>query len=195
MIIEQLTRQTAVALLHTAFAEEKESFGLDPEELANHILIRRALSGHRGLLQLDASLDVPVIGLGASAHTYYPAVGKAIGANMILPEHAGVANAIGAVVGRVAMRQSLSVTSPAEGSYRVHFESGPVDYGAQTEALEAVEAHLSACTRSDAIAAGATDIEIVVSRNIKVVRVEARDVFVEASIEVEASGRPRFARH
>ncbi len=70
---------------------------------------------------------MPVIGLGASASTYYPAVGTQLGCEMILPRHAGVANAIGAVVGRVTLRKTWVVTSPSEGCYRVHFETGPQD--------------------------------------------------------------------
>ena len=34
-------------------------------------------------------------------HSYYPAVGKALNCGMMYPDHAGVANAIGAVVGQV----------------------------------------------------------------------------------------------
>jgi hypothetical protein len=41
--------------------------------------------------------------------------------------------------------------------------------------------------------AGAQDIRVVVDRDIKTARVEAQDVFVEALITVEASGRPRVA--
>ena len=37
---------------------------------------------------------------------------------MVLSEHAGVANAIGAVVGRVTFRKSATITSPSEGLYR-----------------------------------------------------------------------------
>lgn len=143
MIIAQLTEQTALTLLESAFAEEAESFGLPEKELARHVLLQKGLARHRGLLALDAVLNVDVVGLGASAPSYYPAVAERLHCNMILPEHAGVANAIGAVVGRVTMRRSGTVTSPAEGKYRVHLESGPVDYTQSGEALEALEAALA----------------------------------------------------
>jgi N-methylhydantoinase A/oxoprolinase/acetone carboxylase beta subunit len=115
MIVDQLTQQTALALLEAAFAEEEEGFGLPEEVLARHVLMQRGLAGHRGLVRIESGLNVPVVGLGASAAAYYPAVGALMGSEMILPEHAGVANAIGAVVGRVTMRRSGTVTSPGEG--------------------------------------------------------------------------------
>ncbi|MBY6056470.1 hydantoinase/oxoprolinase family protein [Leisingera daeponensis] len=193
MIIDQLTEQTALTLLESAFAEEAESFGLPEDQLARHVLMRRGLAKHRGLLALDASMNVDVVGLGASAPGYYPAVGERLHCNMILPEHAGVANAIGAVVGRVTMRRSGTVTSPSEGKYRVHLESGPVDYQASDEALAALEAALAGEARGAAEQAGAEDIHVHVERDIRTAQVESREVFVEGTLTVEASGRPRVA--
>ncbi len=193
MIVDQLTDQTVLALLETVFAEDTPDFGLPPAELARHVLTQRALRGHHGLLRLHAGLSVPVVGLGASAPSYYPVVGKAIGAEMVLPEHAGVANAIGAVVGRVTMRRAGTVTSPGEGRYRTHLEAGPQDYTDRARALDALEQHLREDARAAAQAAGADDIQLSVTRDIKVAGVEAREVFIEAVITVEAAGRPRVA--
>jgi hypothetical protein len=67
---------------------------------------------------------VPVIGLGASAPSYYGAVGDRLGCQMILPEHAGVANAIGAVAGQVSQRRVGLVSSPAEGRFVAHLADG-----------------------------------------------------------------------
>ncbi len=145
------------------------------------------------MLRLEAALDVPVIGLGASAPSYYPAVGAALGARMILPEHAGVANAIGAVVGRVTMRESGTVTAPNEGTYRVHLASGPQDFGDRPTALALLERVLRDRVMADALAAGAADIQVSVARDIRTAGVENREVFIEAVITVEATGRPRVA--
>ncbi len=193
MIVDQLTEQSVTALLETVFAEDDGAFGLQPEELARHIVVKRALAGYRGLLRLDAALDVPLIGLGASAQSYYPAVGRAIGAETILPAHADVANAIGAVVGRVKMRRSGTVTSPGEGKFRAHFEDGPQDFTSRDTALEALETRLRADAEAEALVAGAVDVHVTATRDIKTAGVEAREIFVEAVITVEAAGRPRVA--
>ena len=193
IIIDGLTYQTALALLETAFAEEDPGFDLAPEVLATHVLLQRGLKGHRGLLRIDAALNLPVIGLGASAPAYYPAVGKALGARMILPEHAGVANAIGAVVGRVTMRESGTISSPSEGSYRVHLLTGPQDFTDEKSALDMLEKTLHEKAVADAQAAGAADIQVSVIRDIQTAGVEGREVFIEAVLTVEATGRPRVA--
>jgi len=193
MIVDRLTHQTSLALLETAFAEDDVEFDLPPEMLAAHVLMQKGLDRHHGLVRLDSGLGVPVVGLGASAGCYYPAVGARLGCQMILPEHAGVANAIGAVVGRVTIRRGGTVTSPSEGKYRVHLESGPEDYAGSDAAMDALEAALSAEARAEAEAAGAVDIHVTARREVKEAHAEARRVFLEAEIVVEASGRPRIA--
>lgn len=193
MIIDRLTYQTGLALLEAAFAEETTDFGLSPEHLARHVLMQKGLDRHQGLVRLDAGLNIPVVGLGASASTYYPAVGRKLSCEMILPEHAGVANAIGAVVGRVTMRKSGTITSPSEGRYRLHAEDGPRDFADAEEAMLALEADLREQATGDARASGAQDIQVKAMRDVKSSAVEGREVFIEATLTVEASGRPRIA--
>jgi hypothetical protein len=112
---------------------------------------------------------------------------------MILPGDAGVANAIGAVVGRVTMRRSGTITAPSEGRFRVHLETGPEDFTDAELALQRLEEVLRAAATQAALAAGADAIEVVVSRDIRTAQAEAREVFVEATLTVEAAGRPRVA--
>jgi N-methylhydantoinase A/oxoprolinase/acetone carboxylase beta subunit len=193
MIIDRLTHQTALALLEAAFADEDVPFDGTPEVLARHVLMQRGMAGHQGLVKLETGLSVPVVGLGASAASYYPAVGERLGCEMILPEYAGVANAIGAVVGRVTMRESGTVTSPSEGKFRVHLLEGPKDFGDQVIALQYLEDVLRDLAMDQAKAAGAEDIQMSVSRDLRMAGVEGREVFIEASLTVEAAGRPRVA--
>lgn len=193
MIVDQLTKQTSLALLETAFAEDDSDFGLPPSELARHVLMQKALYQHAGLIRLSGGLNVPVIGLGASAGNYYPAVGERLGCDMTLPTHAGVANAIGAVVGRVTIRRQGTITAPAEGQFRLHLADGPQDFPDEAGALQALQTNLEDEARNAAERVGAIDIQVIVSTDIRKAEVEARSVFVEAVMTVEASGRPRIA--
>lgn len=192
MIIDQLRKQTVVTLLETGFDEDR-AFTDDPSDLARHVLIEQGLQGHADILRLSAGLNLPVIGLGASAATYYPPVGEILNTRMILPTHAGVANAIGAVAGRVITRRSGTVTTPSEGRYRVHLPGGPEDFTALDAALTRVEAVLIEEARAAAAGAGAADIEVNVTRDLRSTVIETREMFVEGHVTVEASGRPRVA--
>ena len=192
-IVDQLTAQTVDCLLEAAFGEDAGIEG-QPEGLARHALTRAGLANHRGVVEVTVRLGVPVIGLGASAPFYYGAVGERLGASMILPEHAGVANAIGAVVGQVSQRAQGLVSSPSEGRFVAHLATGLVAFNDKNAALAAMEAAVVEEASVRARAAGAEDLRVVVTRDLREAEVEGRVMFIEAAVTATASGRPRVAR-
>ena len=192
-IVDQLTAQTVECLLEAAFGEDAAFAAESPEGLARHPLLKAGLDRHRGVMELTARLGVPVIGLGASAPSYYGAVGERLGCKMILPDHAGVANAIGAVVGQISQRATGVVTSPGEGRFVAHFATGLTKFTDRDAALAAMEAALIAEAITRARAAGAEDLRIMTARDIRQATVEGRTMFIEATLTATASGRPRVA--
>lgn len=195
-ILAAVTDQTATALLEVALAEEPLDEHEGPGSLATHVLLKKGLAGHRGLLAMDAALNVPVIGLGASAATYYPAVGEYLRTQMTVPHHADVANAIGAVVGQIIARCSGTITAPSEGKYRVHVSSRQdlPDFPDYEKARAALEGELRAQASADAARDGAGELHFTVKVEEDVAEVENRKLLIEARLTVEASGRPRQAR-
>ena len=192
--MDQLTQQTVDCLLEAAFGEDAGFPGAESQSLARHALTRAGLARHRGVLEVDIKLVVPVIGLGASAPSYYGAVGERLHCETILPEHAGVANAIGAVAGQVSQRATGTVSSPAEGRYVAHLAEGLQSYGSPEAALATLEAALVAEASSRAKEAGAVDLRVTIDREVNEVEIEGRTMFIEARVTVTASGRPRVAR-
>ena len=193
MIVDQLTSQTVDCLLEAAFDEDGGFDGEVPEVLARHRLTKAGLSNHRGVVEITTRLGVPVIGLGASAPSYYGAVGARLGCEMILPEHAGVANAIGAVVGQISQRATGIVSSPSVGRFVAHTPDGLIIFDTQDAALAALEAALTTEASARAQRAGAEELRVTAARDIRQADVEGRTMFIEATIVVTASGRPRVA--
>ncbi len=191
-VIDQLTAQTVECLLEAAF-DEDGGFDEQAEGLARHPLTTAGLNRHRGVVAVTLRLGVPVIGLGASAPSYYGAVGERLGCEMILPEHAGVANAIGAVVGQVSQRAQGLVSSPGEGRFTAHLPDGLQTFTSRDAALEALETALVAEATARAQAAGAADLRVSATRDIREAQVEGNPMFIEATVTVTASGRPRVA--
>ena len=56
-----------------------------------------------------------------------------------------------------------------------------------------IETVLRELVIADAQEAGAQDIQMRVERDVRKAEAEAREVFIEATIMVEAAGRPRVA--
>ncbi len=192
MIAAQVTAQTVDCLLEAAFAEDGGVPG-DPAALARHALVAAGLAGHAGVVRLTAGLGVPVVGLGASAATWYPEVGRRLGTRMVLPADADVANAIGAVVGQVSQRATALVTSPAEGRYVAHL-APPQVFADREAALAAVAEVLAGRATAAALEAGAGEVHLTATCDVKEAEVEGRAMFVEATLTATATGRPRLAR-
>ncbi|QCO57476.1 hydantoinase/oxoprolinase family protein (plasmid) [Pseudorhodobacter turbinis] len=192
-IVDQLTEQTATHLLEAAFAEDPRFEGHDTAALARHSLLRAGLAQHRGVIEISARLGVPVVGLGASAPYYYGAVGVRLRAQMILPEHAGVANAIGAVVGQISQRATGLVSSAGEGQYIAHLPSGPERFTNRDAALAAMQTALIAEATRRARAAGANEVTVTTTQDLHEATVEGRTMFVDATLTATASGRPQIA--
>ena len=191
-IVDQLTAQTVNCLLEAGFAEDDLNWP-DPAALARHPLSVAGLGRHQGVVRMQMSLGVPVIGLGASAATYYGAVGERLGTQMVLPEYGGVANAIGAVVGQVRTHATGTITSAGEGAFAVHLPDGPITFADREQALGVLERALRSQAEAKVRASGVEDISFSVARHISETEIENRRMFIEATLRVEASGRPRIA--
>ena len=148
-------------------------------------------SGGSAVFQLQFSASMPLVGVGAPASSYYPAVARALGVQLQLPPFAEVANAVGAVLGQVSQRVHLTLTQPARGVFKVFTAQGPVDFGdlasavAHAQQLAGKEAH------ARAMAAGAAQADVVYSqRNNSVNNDIDGNVFFEAVVTATASGAP-----
>ena len=193
-IVAQLERQTEECLLEAAFGEDSRDWGREaPEALARHGLALAGLDRHQGVVRMNLSLGVPVIGLGASAPSYYPPLGPRLGTRMILPEHAGVANAIGAVVGQVSMTATGIVSAPGPGVFAAHMADGPKRFNDADKAMAALERELTDEAEARARAAGVEEVRVTARRDLTEVEIEGQPMFIEAQISVTAQGRPRIA--
>ncbi len=187
MVIDTLIRRSAQVLLDTTL--DHDGIGALPPALLN-----AALDQRNGAARIDIGLALPLIGLGASAPTYYPQIGSALGTPCIVPDHAGVANAVGAVAGRVTLERSLRITSPSEGCYRAHLFDTAQDFADLETAKTAIRAALDTALAEDATTAGASDVEIVFEYSEIAPLVEGRPMFIEATMTGRASGRPSLRR-
>ena len=192
-IIDQMTHQTVDCLLQSAFAEDPVVPDQSPETLARHPLTVAGLNQHRGIIETSFRLGVPVIGLGASAKSYYGPVGVRLGTQMIVPDHADVANAIGAVVGQVRMQAEGSVTAAGPGRYVAHLANGPATFGDSEAALAAVVAALGEDATRRAGLAGVIAPRLSIDRDVQKAEVEGQSMFISATVRVTATGRPRIA--
>lgn len=189
-VITQLERRSAELVLETAFAES----GLEGPETVAHATIQSALDGNHGVARLSVSLDRPVIGLGASAGLIYPAVGALLSTKAIIPPHADVANAVGAVVGEVRVTVTASIEAPSEDRFRVTAGGMVRDFGAEVDAIAFAKTEAKKLALAKAEEAGAEDAHVEASVSVNEAFIEGLRKFVDASVAAVATGRPRLGR-
>ncbi len=182
-----LVRQSAEKLLATALTSD----GLSERAAASEV-VAAALDGTPRTSKLVAGLAVPLVGLGAPAATYYPAIGDLLGTEVKIPEHADVANAIGAAVGKVRLRRRVTVSSPRRGLFRVHVGAEPNSYFEVESAKEAAIEQAGTAVAEAMAAAGAPEFDLETHWNEKSVDVDGRVLFVEGIATVIGTGRPQL---
>ncbi len=185
--VDTLVRRSADAVLAAALDHD----GLPPDTVASRV-VQAALAGHRGVTRIDVGLDVPLVGLGASAGTYYPAVASSLGTACAVPDHADVANAIGAVVGRVRITHACTISSPQQGQFVVHAGEAPTMCTALEDALDLATRELTDRVRREMDDAGADEVELSSTWHESTVEVGGTPMFVEGRLTVTGSGRPRI---
>ena len=188
-IIERLKRLSAESVLACVLHED----GLDGTHLINSPLIARALDRTNAMARMAMILDRPLIGLGAGAAAYYPDAGDILGVQCLVPEHADVANAIGAVVGQVRVHVTAEINVTESQHFLITGSELNLTKSEFTGEVDAIAAARAACLNAaelKARAAGSTDVSTRLSEDIKHSEHEGRRLFVSARITAVASGRP-----
>ena len=186
-VTASLVRQSAEKLLAMAFASD----GLSERAAASEV-VAAALDGRPRSSKLVVGLAVPLVGLGAPAATYYPAIGDLLGTEVQIPEHAEVANAIGAAVGKVRLSRRVTVSAPRRGLFRVHIGSEPGTFFELEPAKEAAIDQACSAVAAAMAAAGAPEFDLETQWNEKSVDVDGRVLFVEGVATVIGTGRPQL---
>jgi len=189
LVVDTLVRRSAEAVLGAAFAHD----GLPPETVGQQI-VQAGLDRNLQVASVAIGLHLPLIGLGASAPTYYPLVATVLNAQSQIPADADVANAVGAVVGRVRLARQCVVSAPQQGQYLVHVEGEtPAMFTDLDDARDFARDHLAAGLAVDMVTAGAPVFETKETWYENVVDLGGMSMFVEGSLTLTASGRPRRA--
>jgi N-methylhydantoinase A/oxoprolinase/acetone carboxylase beta subunit len=162
-------------------------------------LLARAMGSWPGSdLDCRFVLRQPVVAVGAPVAAYLPRTAQQLGTELVIPRHAAVGNAVGAVAGGVVQRARVLIR-PIEGEQglRAYLPEGIKDFRTLDQcvayACKAASKHLEALARQ----AGADQVEIHMDRidRLAPVQVEwGEDVFVETELMFTAVGRPGLAR-
>ncbi len=165
LVVQATERELARALVRRELAEA----GVVPSKARFDDL--------RGVMDLalaDAGADTfgiewrqrrPIVGIGAPVAAYLPAACRRLGIEPLIPAHAHVANAVGAAVSKVVVREQALIRPSQVGGYVLHCRDERREFGLLGEAVEAARGHVVELARRRAgeFGTGERDVRVQVT--------------------------------
>jgi N-methylhydantoinase A/oxoprolinase/acetone carboxylase beta subunit len=169
------------------------------ENAAAATLLERALEANPSHdLGCRLTLKRPVVAIGAPVEAYFPLVAEQLHTEVIIPPHAEVANAIGAVVGGVVQQMRVEIHPlDDESGFRAHLPEGIHDSSTLDGAVQYAQQAVSIYLESQARKAGAEQVEVSMVRHDSSAPVRAgwgQELFLGTELVFTAVGRPSLAR-
>jgi len=188
--LDQVVARLATELLKKVLDDETAAGEMDDSPLAQ-ALLSRAFGGARGQLEVGLRLRCPVVGVGAPAHCHVPRAAALLGTEGIIPPHADVANAVGAVTGNVFVHRQVRIIVDETGKHTVTGLENAPTFGSLDAAAEFAIRELSrlVCALAQQAGTRADDVEIV-TEDHAANAADGRSVFLERRVEARISGPP-----
>jgi N-methylhydantoinase A/oxoprolinase/acetone carboxylase beta subunit len=198
-VVSAVSDRIATELVSKVLADEVGLPNWEQEPAAT-ALLARALNGSQGSnLACQLSLRQPVVAIGAPVKAYLPRTSEQLHTELVIPEHAGVANAVGAVAGGV-VQQVRVIVHPLDSSksrFRVHLPDGVHDFSDLEAGVAYAHSVVPAQIAELARQAGADQVEVKMVRkdNIATIKPEwGGELYLDTELTFTAVGRPSLAR-
>lgn len=145
-----------------------------------------SLSAHLGL-------SLPIVAVGAPVEAYFPRVARELEARLVIPEHSEVANAVGAVTGRIIERAEAVVRPERPDGFSVITAEMRRTHDTLDEALASADDYVRSSAFRRATESGGTEIAVSVAKDEREAPLSAGwgdAVLVEIRLTATAVGTP-----
>lgn len=140
---------------------------------------------------IDVTLKNPIIGIGAPVDYFLPAAGKKLHAQVIIPQDADVANALGAITSNIVIKKNLSIVPGPQGGFIVQGMSGANQFSQIDAAESLATGHLKKLILDLAKKAGTTSERVEMEIVDKVVKIKnGSNLFLGRDINATLTGAP-----
>jgi len=196
-MINELKREIVKRFALVVFKRQLDE-EIDPERLEDcsicQALIRNMFGESRSGFSLDLDMHNPIIGIGTPVHLFLEEAASLLGAQAVLPDHADVANAVGAVTSKVVIRRQVEIRA-YQGVFRVEGLPGARRFAEFETAKAWARDNLVAMVRAIARASGTTETDVNVwSENKTHTMPNGKPLFMGCNLSAELRGSPVYAR-
>lgn len=161
---------------------------------ADRVLLELGLAAaDRGPLAVAITYAHTLVAIGAPVHPFFPEAARRLNCRLVIPPHAEVANAIGAIASEVVVREQAIVRPGELAAYVVHTRTGKREFEKLEQAVQAAQqtAHDLAVQRAGLSGATRPQVRIDVNER-RGMLADGQEELIEVHIEATASGRPEL---
>ncbi|MDP6355500.1 MAG: hydantoinase/oxoprolinase family protein, partial [Planctomycetota bacterium] len=154
-IIERVRRRLFLSLLQRSFTQNGN--GKLPGCRSCEELLDAMFAADGEDYVTSISLRHPVVALGAPAGAYFPKLQTVLNTEIIIPDHAEVANAVGAAAGNVFVEVECLIQPRRSGGFVLHTPEERLEFNGLQDAIEAGREKVVTILRARAERAGAAE--------------------------------------
>jgi len=193
-VIERVVRALALELFKCQLDEETDPDAMDSCPVCRTVM-ERLFAGDSADYTLSLRLRKAVVGIGAPVHFFLPRAAALVGASAVIPPHADVANAIGAITSSVVISRQAEILPDPAGAFAVHGLARVRSFGSFSEAHEYAVGELNKLVLRLARCAGTGESDVKIDYDDRIAAsADGGEIFLGRTLKASLSGRPAFAR-
>ena len=185
--LQAVTRRLYEEIIRREVSWENRKLHELPEEWI--FLLDKAFCDDGKGLGIKLELRRPIVAIGAPAEALVPEVGKHLQAEIVVPEHADVANAVGAIGSEIVVREEMLICPGQMSNYVLHGTDERIEFTQLQRATDKAIELARSRVRIRAIEAGALVPEVTISRKDQLGSIAGGgQIFLERRITAVATG-------
>jgi len=193
-VVKGMSDLIVKALVSKVLSDEAVLPAWEREPSARAMLVRALGRVPGSDLGCQLTLRHPIVAIGAPVRAYMPRVARQLRTQLLIPPHAEVANAVGAVSGGVVQQLQVLIRplQPDE-LFRLHLPDGVYDFPSVEEAVAYAQWVTPPKVRELAQKAGADQVEVQIARvdrEAPTAMAVDDEVYLGTELTFTAVGRP-----
>ena len=157
-------------------------------------ILKNILSGGNGRFQLAAKFLHPIVGLGAPVGFFTEDIPGKVKADIIIPENADVANAVGAITSFITVTKRLNIVPTADGTFSIQGLAEAPDFADFENANSRASSVLLQEIIEMARTAGTSETETeLLSEDRITTTADGSELFLERVLTAKITGPPDLA--
>jgi N-methylhydantoinase A/oxoprolinase/acetone carboxylase beta subunit len=190
---QRIINDTAINIMQSVLNFEGVNFNLRDHTEAVFFYENALKMSRPAILNCSMNLAYPILAIGAPVKTYLPKVAEKLNAELLIPEHAEVANAVGAAAGKIIERLHILIRPVGWEGFVVYGPWERTSFDELDEAKEFAVREGKEYVESSMKKAGTHEFEIIINDQdiyTKTNVAQGDEIYIESRIDITAMGLP-----